>query len=100
MDNLPLRKGIVLTIGTLVWFWGWVKWFRVSAPYGAWFDALHPADKAYAGGFALVGLFIAFDAIFLLWYGIRHPPGSGRGGVDPRIGNRRSGGGRRSGDLR
>ena len=65
------RKGLILAVATLAWFYIGSLVFDLQSPWMAWFATLQPGAKVRVGAWVFVGGMLAVDAIFLIMHGLR-----------------------------
>ena len=65
------RKGLILCIATLVWFYAGIHFFDIQSPYVEWFNQQMPATKVKSGIWAALGGMLAVDAVWMVSYGLR-----------------------------
>ena len=65
------RKGLMLCVATLAWYYFGAMIFGLHGPWLAWFAALGPGDKVKVGTWVFIGGMLAVDAVFLVMHGLR-----------------------------
>ena len=65
------RKGLILAIGTLVWFYAGTMYFDVQTPYTEWFNQQDPGDKVKICIWIFIAFMMAVDAVWLTSFGLR-----------------------------
>jgi hypothetical protein len=65
------RKGLLMCVGTLAWFYIGALIFDLQSPWLPWFNTQQPATKVKVGVWVFIGGMLAVDAVFLVMHGLR-----------------------------
>ena len=65
------RKGLLLCVATLAWFYIGSLIFGLQSPWMPWFNTLPPGTKVKVGVWVFIGFMLGVDAVYLVMHGLR-----------------------------